>query len=195
MKGRLFDLLIIGFISCCLVIGLLGKTAIADNGEPSRSGQAYEQQRTCVGGYCFYTARQYTSAYDLARGEIYPEVTIQYATLDYDRMLNPYARDTEYSYKASAIGGLFSGPIMRLPVSGASYLLGTIGAPQVQMYQSQGMFTGSINFTSVYPGLGLQGAGFMLGPFGGGWGGWGGWGGYCAYCTGGTTGSYPQVIY
>jgi hypothetical protein len=214
MKRNIFNLLFISIISVCLVVGFLGRIAIAAEDEPSRGSRAYEQERTCIGGYCFYTGRQYTSQYDLLRGEIYPEITFQYAAPDYGRMFNPFAPTYESSYEASAIGGLFSGPMMRLPVSGMSYLLGTIGAPQAQTYQSMGPFTGSTSYTSLYPGFGFQGSGFMLGPFRNIWGGggysgysgaagWGspfsgfGFGGLFGYpgISGGSTGNPPTRIY
>jgi len=167
MNRKILNLLFISFISVCLVMGLTGRIAKAATGdEPSRSGQAYEQERTCVGGVCYYTGRQYTSQYDLMRGQIFPEITVQYMTPNYGWMMNPiFGPSSEYSYDASATGGLFTGPMMQFPVSPMSYMLGTYGAPRANIYQSQGLFSGNMSYMNMYQGFGFPGAGFMLGPF------------------------------
>jgi hypothetical protein len=199
MSRRILNLLFISFISCCLVIGLFGRIArAADDDEPKRSAKAYEEEYTCIGGMCYYTGRQYTSQYDLMRGEIYPEINVQYAMPNFGAMFNPFAPVAESSSRGSAIGGLFSGPMMRFPTSPLSYMMGTLGAPQYETSQSYSPWTGSMNYMSMYPGLGFQGAGFMLGPFSGygsaaGYGGYGGWGGgYGGY---GGYGGFPTMIW
>jgi hypothetical protein len=212
MNRKVITVLFISFISVCLVIGLLGRVAMAAD----RTGQAYERECTVIGGIEYCTARQYTSQYDLLKGEIYPEITMQYAVPSYQGMRDPFG--SSYSYEGSAVGGLFTGPMMRFPVSGLSWMLGEQGAPRAQVYEYQNPFAGSMSYSQIYQGLGFQGSGLMLGPFrnlwgggtggyysggagsgygypslGGGFGtGWGfPWGGY----TGGYTGSYPQRIY
>lgn len=208
MNRKILTLLFISFISVCLIIGFLGRIAIAADEEPSRSAKAYEEERTCIGGMCYYTGRQYTSQYDLLRGEIYPNVTVQYTTPDWGGMLTGSA--SSYS-RGSAIGGLFTGPMMQFPTSPMSWMLGTMGAPQYETAQSYSPWTGSMSYTNMYQGLGFGGSGFMLGPFRNIWGGggysggaygYGGWGGlfagsgygggYTGYSTGG---GYPTRIF
>lgn len=210
MNRKILTLLFISFISVCLVIGMFGRIAMAaSNDEDVRRGaDAWERYTQYVGGMEQTVVRQYTSPYDLARGEIYPEMTFTYSAPNYARMLNPFSPTYESSYEASGTGGYFTGPIMRFPVSGLSYMMGTLGSPQVQMYQSAGPFTGSQSYSSIYPGLGLGTAGFMLGPFAySGGGGYysgaaaygsygGGYPGYAGYGGGYGYGSpYPTMIF
>lgn len=190
MNRKILNLLFISFISVCIVVGFLGRVAIAAE-EPSRSGQAYEERWVNTPYGTQYIGRQYTSQYDLMRGEIYPEITFSQTTPNIMGMYNPMSMfmPSESGSRGSAIGGLFTGPSMVLPTSPMSYYMGTVGAPRYETYQSQGALSGSMNYSSIYPGFGLQGSGFMLAPFlsgygggiaggyGGGYGGYGGIGG------------------
>jgi hypothetical protein len=161
MNRKILNLLFISLISVCLIVGFLGRAALAAD-EPTRSGQAYEEERTCVGGICYYTGRQYTSQYDLMRGEIYPNVTVSYTTPDIQGL---YTGSASSQSRGSAIGGLFTGPSMRFPTSPFSYMLGTMGAPQYETAQSVSPWTGSMSYSSSYAPMGFGGAGFALGPF------------------------------
>jgi len=189
-------------------MGLYGVTARAE--EPTRTGQAFEQEWVKSPYGYSYIGRQYTSQYDLMRGQIFPEITVQYSVPNIAGMFNPWSMfmPTESGSSGSAIGGLFTGPSMQLPVSPMSYYLGTMGAPRYDTYQSQGLLTGSTNYMSLFQGLGFGGAGFMLGPFRGlGFGGYsgypgigyGGGFGYNPYgysgASSGSSGGFPTRIY
>lgn len=204
MSRSIFTKFFICLVAVCLVMGFYGMAARA--AEPTRSAKAYEEQQTCIGGICYYTGRQYTSQYDLMRGQIFPNITVQYAMPDWMGAMTGSA--SSYS-RGNAIGGLFSGPIAQLPVSGLSYMLGTMGAPHYESAESYSPWTGSMNYLSMYQGLGFGGAGFMMGPFsnmfgfggGLGYGGFGGGYGYnpYGYYTGASSGAggtiFPTRIY
>ncbi|MGA1796380.1 MAG: hypothetical protein ACMUIL_11035 [bacterium] len=212
MSRRIFTTIFICLVAVCLVMGFHGIAAKAAE-EPARSGKAYEEERTCIGGMCYYTGRQYTSQYDLMRGEIFPNVTVSYAMPDW---MGAMTGTVSSSSRGSAIGGLFTGPMFQFPTSPLSYMMGTYGAPQYSTSESYNPFFGSQSMTSMYQGLGFGGSGFMLGPFrslwSGGYGGgygypgggglgytgassFGGFGGYYSGFGGYGVGGYPTRIY
>lgn len=178
MNRKILTLLFISFISVCLVIGMYGRVAIAEE-DPDREGKAVERESQCFWWGCIDTVHQYTSEYDLAMGNVFPELYMSSMRPN----TNPFTSSYEYDF--SAIGGVTQ-PMFRFPTNPMSSMFAQMGAPRMSIGQYQNPFMGNASYTNIFQGFGGGTSGAFLGPFSSNlWGG-GGYQGASAYGNYGT---------